>query len=95
VSEAQPLVVEGPSFRYRLRREPALVNVSFNMKAGEILCAFGTRPRTWLRADWLRFRPWDYALLGLGLAPLVGSFSLSLLGYGDFWVPQFMYGLFG
>jgi len=59
------------------------------------LRAFGTRPRTWLRADWLRFRSRDYALLGLGLALLVGFVSLRLLGYGDFWVPPFMYRLFG
>jgi energy-coupling factor transport system permease protein len=58
------------------------------------LRAFGTRPRTWLRAGWLRFRPADYALLGLGVALMVGFVAISLMGYGDFWVPEFMYRLF-
>jgi energy-coupling factor transport system ATP-binding protein len=41
MSEAQPLVVEGLSFRYRLRSELALVNVSFSMEPGEILLVAG------------------------------------------------------
>ena len=90
----------GPLERLR-RLAPLLVPVVMtSIVSGEDvvdamdLRAFGTRPRTWLRADWLRYRAWDYALLGLGLALLVGFVSLRLLGYGDFWVPSFMYGLF-
>jgi energy-coupling factor transport system permease protein len=59
------------------------------------LRAFGTRPRTWLRAGWLRFRPADYALLGLGVALMVGFVALRLSGYGGFWVPPVLFRMFG
>jgi energy-coupling factor transport system permease protein len=57
------------------------------------LRAFGARQRTWLRE--LHFHPRDYAFMGLGGAILLGYIGARLLGYGDFWVPDFMYRLAG
>ena len=36
-----PLVVEGLTFRYRDRQEPAISNISFEAKPGEILLVAG------------------------------------------------------
>jgi energy-coupling factor transport system permease protein len=55
------------------------------------LRAFGVRPRTWLRT--LHFRSRDYWVIGLGVAIFVAALALSLLGYADFWVPQWFYNL--
>jgi energy-coupling factor transport system permease protein len=56
------------------------------------LRAFGTAPRTWLKD--LRFEARDYFLLGLGVIILIGMFIMRFgLGIGQFWVPDFMYGL--
>lgn len=49
------------------------------------LRAFGVGPRTWL--EQLRYRRRDYALIAFGVALLVVSIALSLLGFGRFWVP--------
>jgi energy-coupling factor transport system permease protein len=59
------------------------------------LRAFGTRRRTWMRRDELRFRGRDWLLVGLGVTILVTYFSAGLSGYGRFWVPQFMLDLAG
>ena len=50
------------------------------------LRAFGVGPRTWLAQ--LHYRQHDYALIALGLVLLVGALALSLLGYGQLWVPM-------
>lgn len=50
------------------------------------LRAFGTQPRTWLEE--LTYRPHDRVLIALGVALLVVSLSLAVLGYGQFWVPE-------
>ena len=52
------------------------------------LRAFGVGPRTWLIK--LRYHKWDYALIIFGALLLVVSISLSLFGYGKFWVPEFL-----
>jgi len=52
------------------------------------LRAFGTRPRTWL--DELTYRRRDYVLIVFGLLILTASLAVSLLGYGRFWVPEFL-----
>lgn len=57
------------------------------------LRAFGARPRTWLRE--LHFRKRDYWFMALGAAILVGMAAARILGYGDFWVPDFWYRLVG
>jgi energy-coupling factor transport system permease protein len=50
------------------------------------LRAFGVGPRTWL--EQLHYRRRDYFLIGLGVLILVGSLTLSLFGFGKFWVPM-------
>ncbi len=57
------------------------------------LRAFGARPRTWLRE--LHFQKRDYWFMALGVAILVGMAAVRILGYGDFWVPDFWYRLVG
>ena len=49
------------------------------------LRAFGIGPRTWLDVLDRDFK--DRVLIWFGVAILVGSILLSLLGYGKFWVP--------
>lgn len=55
------------------------------------LRGFGTRKRTWLEE--LRFAGLDYGVILFSLALFLGSTVLSLLGYGDFWVPPFLLNL--
>ncbi|GIV63529.1 MAG: energy-coupling factor transporter transmembrane component T [Chloroflexota bacterium] len=52
------------------------------------LRAFGVGPRTWLEE--LHYRTRDRVLIGFGVAMLLISIALSLLGIGKFWVPQFL-----
>jgi energy-coupling factor transport system permease protein len=52
------------------------------------LRAFGIGPRTWL--EQLKYRRRDRILIGLGVAMVLISVGLSLLGYGKFWVPGFL-----
>ncbi len=49
------------------------------------LRAFGIGPRTWLEK--LTYRKRDFFLIPLGVLILVGSITLSLFGFGKFWVP--------
>lgn len=49
------------------------------------LRCFGLHRRTWVEE--LRYRWFDFALIGLGILLLVGSIILSALGFGEFWVP--------
>jgi energy-coupling factor transport system permease protein len=59
------------------------------------LRAFGTNPRTWIKADDLRYKLADYFMLGLGLVILVGGFVLRFgLGIGEFFIPDFFMNLF-
>lgn len=58
------------------------------------LRAFGTRPRTWLKE--LHYGNSDYFMIGLGVAIFLACCLLKwVFGIGDFWVPGFMYTLFG
>jgi len=50
------------------------------------LRAFGVGPRTWLDVLERDFK--DRLLIWFGVAILVGSILLQLLGYGNFWVPE-------
>ena len=52
------------------------------------LRAFGTGPRTWLVR--LKFRRRDWALIIFGLLLFICSLGLVFLGYGKFWVPNFL-----
>jgi energy-coupling factor transport system permease protein len=59
------------------------------------LRAFGTNPRTWIKADDLRYKPVDYFMLGFGLVILVGGFVLRFgLGIGEYFIPDFFMNLF-
>jgi len=52
------------------------------------LRAFGTGPRTWLDVLERNFK--DRVLIGLGVLILATSLLLATLGYGKFWVPEFL-----
>ncbi len=57
------------------------------------LRAFGVGPRTWLTQ--LKFQPRDWLLVIFGVILLVASISLSLFGFGKFWIPAFLLGMAG
>ncbi len=57
------------------------------------LRAFGTGPRTWL--EQLHYRKRDYFLIGLAVLIFGSSIALSLLGLGQFWVPEALIIFFG
>ncbi len=57
------------------------------------LRAFGVGPRTWLEE--LHYRRLDYFLIIFGAVLFVTSFSLSLFGFGNFWVPEVLIRLMG
>jgi energy-coupling factor transport system permease protein len=57
------------------------------------LRAFGIGPRTWL--EQLHYRRRDRILIVFGILLLVVSFTLLLLGFGVFWVPDFLLKLAG
>jgi energy-coupling factor transport system permease protein len=57
------------------------------------LRAFGIGPRTWLDVLDRDFK--DRVLIWFGVAILVGSILLSLLGFGKFWVPEALIRLAG
>ncbi len=52
------------------------------------LRAFGVGPRTWL--EQLVYRKRDRLLIAFGIFLIGLSIGLSLLGFGKFWVPQFL-----
>jgi energy-coupling factor transport system permease protein len=80
----------------RLRRlAPLLVPVTMHaIVTGEEvvdamdLRAFGVQQRTWLKQ--LHYRPRDYVFIGLGVAIFISFLSFFFLGYGDFWVPDWV-----
>ncbi|NWG05439.1 MAG: energy-coupling factor transporter transmembrane protein EcfT [Chloroflexi bacterium] len=57
------------------------------------LRAFGVGPRTWI--DVIERRTRDRILIWFGVAILVVSLVLGLLGYGEFWVPEALIRLAG
>jgi energy-coupling factor transport system permease protein len=57
------------------------------------LRAFGIGPRTWL--EQLHYHRRDRILITFGVILLVISLILLLLGYGNFWVPEFLVKLAG
>jgi energy-coupling factor transport system permease protein len=57
------------------------------------LRAFGVGPRTWLQVLDRDLK--DRILIWFGVAILVGSIILGMFGFGNFWVPEFMFTLFG
>lgn len=85
----------------RLRRlAPLLVPVTMQaiVNGEEVidamdLRAFGARRRTWLRE--LHFQRRDYWFMALGVAILIIMVVVRVLGYGEFWVPEFWYRLAG
>ncbi len=52
------------------------------------LRAFGVGPRTWL--EHLQYQKRDRILKWVGVILLVVSFVLLVMGYGGFWVPEFL-----
>lgn len=52
------------------------------------LRAFGVGPRTWL--EQLKYRKRDRILIAFAVILLAVCVGLSLLGFGKFWVPQFL-----
>ncbi|MEW5938728.1 MAG: hypothetical protein AB1750_03630, partial [Chloroflexota bacterium] len=57
------------------------------------LRAFGVGPRTWLQV--LTYRRRDRVLIWIGVAVLVVSIVVSILGFGQFWVPPGLLSLVG
>lgn len=57
------------------------------------LRAFGIGPRTWL--EQLHYRQRDYFLIGLAVFIFGLSVALSLVGLGQFWVPEAVITFFG
>jgi energy-coupling factor transport system permease protein len=55
------------------------------------LRAFGVQPRTWMRE--LHFELRDYLYMGLGACILALFIVIRVLGYGNFWTPDFWYAL--
>ncbi len=57
------------------------------------LRAFGVGPRTWLPK--LTYQWKDRLLIAFSVLILLGSYTLSIAGYGKFWIPQFILNLAG
>lgn len=57
------------------------------------LRAFGTQQRTWL--EQLHYQTRDRLLIAFGVLIFLMSIALSLFGFGQFWVPQFLLIQFG
>ena len=58
------------------------------------LRAFGTKQRTWVKAD-LKYGPRDYFMLGLAAAIFIGCCTLKWgFGIGEYFVPEFFSNLF-
>jgi energy-coupling factor transport system permease protein len=84
--------VRGGLFEQIRKTAPLVVPVTMNAilsgeditNAMDLRC-FGLRRRTWVEV--LKFRGYDYAVIAFGLALLVGSIVLNIIGYGKFWIP--------
>lgn len=93
--------LEGGLFAQIRKTAPLIVPVTINAIVGaedivnamDLRC-FGLRRRTWLHE--LRYAPRDIALIAFSGILLVGSTLIrTLLGIGDFWVPDLLLRLFG
>ena len=85
--------IKGGLFEQVRRMGPIFVPVTIHAIIGSEdiidamdLRAFGIGPRTWL--DVLKRDFKDRLLIWFGVAILVVSVSLNILGYGKFWVPE-------
>ncbi len=84
--------VRGGLFEQIRKTAPLVVPVTMNAilsgeditNAMDLRC-FGLRRRTWVEV--LKFRGYDYAVIAFGLALLIGSIVLNIVGYGKFWIP--------
>jgi energy-coupling factor transport system permease protein len=56
------------------------------------LRAFGVGPRTWL--DVLTYETRDRVLIAVGVAILIASVAIALMGFGSFWVPEALIQMF-
>lgn len=56
------------------------------------LRAFGVGPRTWL--DVLTYQLRDRILIAFGVFMMLVSITLAMMGYGKFWVPEFLIAMF-
>ena len=84
--------LRGGLFEQVRRMAPLIVPVTIHAIIGSEdiidamdLRAFGVVPRTWL--EQLHYRWWDYLLIAFAVLLLVCSVTLSLFGYGKFWIP--------
>jgi len=85
--------LSGGLFAQVRKLAPLVVPVTIHAIAGSEdiidamdLRAFGIGPRTWL--DKLVYRRRDYALIGFGVALFLVSISVSMFGFGKFWLPS-------
>jgi energy-coupling factor transport system permease protein len=87
---------EGTNIVQRVRNfAPLLIPLTVGalMGAEEItdamdLRAFGVGPRTWLPE--LKYRPGDWAVIGLGVLLVAATIVLKRAGYGGVWIPAFL-----
>jgi energy-coupling factor transport system permease protein len=84
--------VEGGLITQIRKLAPLVVPVTMNaILSGEDIAnamdlrCFGLKKRTWIEK--LTYHSWDFVLIGLGVVLLIGSIVLSLMGYGEFWMP--------
>lgn len=93
--------LDGSVFQQIIRIAPLIIPVTMNAILGgeditnamDLRC-FGQRPRTWLYE--LKYRWYDYVLLGFSAILLASSFIITtFFKIGDFWAPGWWLGLFG
>ena len=90
--------IKGGLFAQIRKLAPLMVPVTIRAIAGSEdiidamdLRAFGIGPRTWI--DKLYYSRRDRILIVAGIVLLAVSLGVNLLGYGNFWVPQFLISL--
>ncbi len=90
--------LSGGIFAQVRKLAPLIVPVTIHAIAGSEdiidamdLRAFGVGPRTWLEE--LHYRRRDYVLIVFGGLLLLVSISLSIFGFGKFWVPPELIGM--
>jgi len=88
---------EGGLFAQIRKVAPLIVPVTMNsiltgedvVNAMDLRC-FGLRPRTWIQT--LRYRWFDYTLIGFGIFLLLGSLAANhLFHVGEFWTPAWLF----
>lgn len=84
--------ISGGLFQQVRRLGPIIVPVTIHAIIGSEdiidamdLRAFGVQPRTWLEE--LHYQRKDRILIGVGLAILLCSLTLLIVGFGSFWAP--------